>query len=224
MFDLLENAGALCHTIKTNGENTLLHWFCYNKANDEHISLLKKLINKGCDVNAENAHQCTPLMLAAKLDMINTCHILLKYHADIDKIDYQGSRAIDLAKLGSECFHLLQTKQMKSQLKHNTDRILWKKQIGSTRSLSTQLSDPMNPLSNDDENKLKRYSLNSFDEIDTKYKRMWEKFHQTKQRIRRTRDGSLQRSRDSFRPEKRDSSQQRSSTIYQENDIMTLEL
>jgi hypothetical protein len=228
MFDLLENAGALCHSIVTNGDNTLLHWFCYNKANDENISLLIKLINKGCDVNAENNHKSTPLMLAAKLDMINTCHILLNNHADIDKVDDQGFRAIDLAKLGSECFYLLQTKQKKLQSKHNTDGVLWRKQIGSTRSLSTQLSNPLNPLNND-ENKFKRYSLNSFDEcnkdeIDTKYKRMWEKFHQTKQRIRRTRDVSLQRTRDSSRPGKRDPSEQRTNIFYQDGGIMTLEL
>jgi len=209
MFDLLENAGALCRSVVTNGENTLLHWFCSNKANDEHMSLLKKLINKGCDVNAENNLQYTPLMLATKLNMINTCQVLLNAYADIDKVNYEGHRAIDLAKLGSGCFKLLQqAKQINSQSNQNTDRILGKKQILYTRSLSKKISDSMNGL-NIDKNQTQRCSLNTLEiennllfnefnreKIDTKYKHMWEKLLHTKQKIRRNRDASLRRSRD----------------------------
>jgi hypothetical protein len=212
MFDLLENAGASCRSVVTNGENTLLHWFCSNKANDEHMSLLKKLINKGCDVNAENNLQYTPLMLATKLNMINTCHVLLNVCADIDKVNYQGHRAIDLAKFGSGCFKLLQqAKQINSQLNQNTDWILGKKQIVYSRSLTKKISDSMNGL-NIDKNQTQRCSLNTLEiennllfnefnreEIDTKYKHMWEKLLHKKQKIRRSRDCSLDKINDFHR-------------------------
>ncbi len=205
MFDLLEDAGAFCRAVVTNGENTVLHWFCYNKANDQHTSLLKKLINTGCDVNAQNDHKRTPLMLAAKLNMINTSQILLDANADIDKVDDKGFRAIDLCKIGSECFKLLkhvkQTQQNKSELNDNGNRILWKKQIIPRCRMSMQISEPIGHFSID-KNKLKDYPtkisckgkklsnenhslLYEFDleqENVTKYKRMWEKVMQTKEK------------------------------------------
>jgi hypothetical protein len=205
MFDLLENAGASCRTVVTNGENTLLHWFCYSKANDQNTSLLKKLINTGCDINAENDHKRTPLMLAAKLNMINTCQILVDANADIDKVDDKGFRAIDLSKIGGECFKLLQhvkqTLQNKSGSNDNCNRILWKKQIIPRCRMSMQISEPIGHFSTD-KNKLKDYPpkiscrgnklsienhslLNEFDLQQgnaTKYKRMWEKVMQTKEK------------------------------------------
>ena len=126
MFDLLENAGATCRSIVIKGENTLLHCFCLRRANDKHIPLLQRLINKDCDINAENNLRRTPLMLAARLDMINTCQLLLSCSADVNKTDYQGHRAIDLAKAGSECFKLLQ-KAKTIHPRRNTDHFLWKK-------------------------------------------------------------------------------------------------
>ena len=77
MFRLLEKAGASCRSATSHDKNTLLHWFCSNRDNDQHISILKRLIEKGCDVDAVNADQQTPFMLAANYNMLNTCHLLL---------------------------------------------------------------------------------------------------------------------------------------------------
>jgi hypothetical protein len=218
MFDLLENAGASCDSVGTKGENTLLHWFCYNKENDEHMSLLRKLIHKECDVNAENTIQRTPLMLAARSDMINTCRFLLTHSADIDKVDYHGNRAIDLAKIGSESFKLLQKiEEKKSRNSVHVEHVIWRKQIQSTSSLTKQKSSSNNPV-NLDETKIKRYSSSIYDnhlssitdrdELDKKYKRVWERLLQTKHKIRRTRDPSSSRSRHYSLSRKRDQSQQ----------------
>ncbi|CAF3710221.1 unnamed protein product [Rotaria socialis] len=106
MFDLLENAGALCCSLMSNGENSLLHWFCYINENDEHIPLLNKLIDKGCDINAQNDDGETPLMLAARCDMTNTCRILLENGAIVNKCDNHGNQAIDLSVPGSDCSRL----------------------------------------------------------------------------------------------------------------------
>jgi ankyrin repeat protein len=233
MFDLLENAGATCRSVVTNGGNTLLHWFCFNKANDEHMSLLKKLIKKGCDVNAQNNLLHTPLMLAAKLNMINTCHILLNASADMNIVDHQGNQAIDLAIQGSECFKLLKrAKHTNYKHNHNTDGVIWKKQINYTRSLAKQMNEPIPSLYND-EIKIKRYSANALEnymcnetdreELDTKYKRMWEKLLQTKQKIRR-RDTSLQKSRERSQSRKRDLSQQRPSDLCQKDSTIVVKL
>ena len=107
MFDVLEDAGGLKDISVTDGGYTLLHWFCYKKENDESISLLEKLIEKGSDVNAMSWDECTPLMSAAKNNMINTCRLLLKKGADAAKRDKNGNQAIDLSPPASECTKLL---------------------------------------------------------------------------------------------------------------------
>jgi len=210
MFDLLENAGASCRTVVTNGENTLLHWFCYNKANDQQTSLLKKLIDIGCDINATNDRQRTPLMLAAKLNMINTCRILVDADADIDKIDDKGFRAIDLTKLGSESFKLLQkvthTQKKKSRSHQNIDQIACKKQTILQHRLSMQMNEHQiedyssNTVCQEtklaSENNLFYNETDRQQENDTKYNRMWEKLLHKKQKIRRTKHLSLQRIND----------------------------
>ena len=202
MFDLLENAGATCQSVFTKGGDTLLHWFCYNKDNDENMNLLRKLIEKYCDVNAENDRRRTPLMLAAKLNMANTCCFLVNYGADIDKVDAQGNRAMDLAKIGSECFRFLQkTHQGQSPSNENLYQALWRKPI-LTRQPSQQRTS-LGKLPSLEKSRSKRFSSNSIDnhldgevehdEFYTKHKRMWEKLIQTKQKIRRSRDSSLPR-------------------------------
>ncbi|UJR10725.1 hypothetical protein I4U23_014915 [Adineta vaga] len=216
MFDLLENAGASCRSVVTDGNNTLLHWFCSNKANDEQRSLLKKLIDIGCNVNAENDGQQTPLMLAAKLNMVNTCEILLNARADTDIVDHRGHRAIDLAKLGSDCFRLLQharkVQQKKAQSYQNIERMVCKKPLLPRRQLSLRTSEPIEQFQSD-ENKMKRYlstivceeekkieDQTSFcisnkslpeQENDTKYKRKWNKLLQKRQILRQTKHLSL---------------------------------
>lgn len=234
MFDLLENAGASIRSVITKGDNTLLHWFCYVKSNDEHMSLLKKLINKDCDINAENRLHRTPLMLAAKLDMINTCHVLISYSANIDQVDYQGNRAIDLAKIGSECFKLLQkTKQIQSRQNQNIDNVLWRKQILPTRLITKTKNESLNLLYIE-QSQMKNYSSNTYEnhicndidreEFDTKYKRMWEKLLQTKQKIRVSRDTSLPRTRDHSVSRKRDSSHHRINDFHQKDIPITVQL
>jgi hypothetical protein len=234
IFDLLENAGALCNAVLTKGNNTLLHWFCYNKANDQNISLLKKLINHECDVNAENNLHRTPLMLAAKSDMINTCHLLLSYSADIDKVDYQGNRAIDFARIGSDVFKLLQKVEQKySRYSLNADHVIWRKPIIPTTSLSKQRSSSTNPV-NMLESRLKRHlsttsdhnldSISDRDEFDTKYKRVWEKLLQTKHKIRRTRDSSTPRPRNYSLSRRRDQSQNKSNDSLDKETSHSVEL
>jgi ankyrin repeat protein len=221
MFDLLENAGASCRSVITNGGNNLLHWFCYNKLNDEHISLLKKLINKGCDINAENNLQRTPLMLAASLDMINTCHTLLNASADLEIVDYQGNCAIDLAPSDSECFRLLKQqrkRQINARGNPSIDRVLWRQKITSTHSLSPQINDSKNSFNNND-NHMEYYSANALEtelsnEFDTKYKRMWDKLLHTKEKIRGSRESSVSRSRDRSQSRKKDPSQSRASDFF----------
>ncbi|CAF1184843.1 unnamed protein product [Adineta steineri] len=214
MFDLLENAGASIRTVVTYGDNTLLHWFCSNVANDQHRSLLKKLIEAGCDVNAENNLQRTPLMSAAKLNMINTCEILLNCYADTEKIDYRHHRAIDLAKIGSECFKVLQyatNVRPRSQSNQNLERIIYKKPLAPHRQLSLRISEPSN-TPNLVGYKIKRYPSNTNNtekdvgneknfqstqslqeqENDSRYKRNWGRLLQRKQKIRQTKHSSTQ--------------------------------
>jgi hypothetical protein len=220
MFDLLENAGASCLSVVTDAKNTLLHWFCCNIENDEHTSILKKLISKGCDIDAENRIQRTPLMLVAKSNMINTCHILLDAQAKTDKMDFKGYRAVDLAKPNSECFKLLQQViniQQRQNITHtiSNDIVLRRKLISTTRRVTAQISEPISH-SNNNEVKIKRNSstgthegkifqsqmdlsytqsheIEEAQESDAIYKRVWEKLIQTGQRKRRTIYSSLQR-------------------------------
>ncbi|UJR35082.1 hypothetical protein I4U23_027857 [Adineta vaga] len=121
MFDLLDSAGALAPSIVITGDNTLLHWFCYKKENEGHLSILEKLIKTGVDINAQNLQQRTSLMVAVRNDMTNTCRILLQNNADIEKIDYNGNQAIDLSVPGSECskilLHTSRTEKYKLKLK-----------------------------------------------------------------------------------------------------------
>ena len=214
MFDLLENAGASCRSTVTSGNNTLLHHFFYHKINDQHGSLLKKLLDVGCDINAENNLQRTPLMLAAKLNMVNTCEMLLNGNAETEKVDFRGHRATDFAKLGSECFRLLEhvkRAQSKSQSQQHTDRIIYKKHIAPHRQLSMRTSESIShydPNENkakwyssdtmceektiEDQNKVKSIETRHGHEHDGKYKRQWNKLRQKKHEIRQTKQLSLQ--------------------------------
>jgi hypothetical protein len=186
MFDLLVNSGASCHSVVNNEKNTLLHCFCFNQTNDAQTSLFKKLINKGCDINAENNNRYTPLMLAAKLDMINTCQILLTAHADMFKTDKKGCQAIDLAKPNGQCFEFLRQatyiEQNKSHPDHIIDRINWEKQRSSSKStnhVNTNENKSKWYLSNSrNEINLSIYDADRDQEIHAKYKHLWKKLLQ----------------------------------------------
>ncbi|CAF1436789.1 unnamed protein product [Didymodactylos carnosus] len=108
MFDLFDNCGAQMKDVLTEGDNTLLHWFCYIKSN-ESLYILKRLLELGCDINAENHHQRTPLMLGARNGLVETVRLLLNKGAKTDKIDFKGYRALDFAKVFNQmaCYHLL---------------------------------------------------------------------------------------------------------------------
>ncbi|CAF0880991.1 unnamed protein product [Rotaria sp. Silwood1] len=149
MFDLLDNIGAVCSSLVTNDGNTLLHWFCYKKQNDEYTNLLNKLIEKGCDINAKNSNQRTPLMLAVKYNMINTCRILLKNEVNIDECDYNGNKAIDLSTPGSICSSLLLQTANDNKSKANVEdsqniksktRIVYKRRINNGRRSTTEIT------------------------------------------------------------------------------------
>ena len=107
MFDLLENAGASCVFSPAAGDDHLLHWFCSRRDNDQHSSLLKKLIKTGCDINAENCEQRTPLFVAAQNDMVNTCRLLLLAGAMPNKVDCRGYRPLDVVPRNGQCLPLL---------------------------------------------------------------------------------------------------------------------
>lgn len=233
MFDLLENAGASCCSIITSEKNTLLHWFCHYQSNDKHILLLKKLINAGCDINAENNLQHTPLMLAAKQDMINTCHILINFSADINKIDCNGNRAIDLAEPNSQCFKFLQeTMQNNKQINcENIDRILWKKELCSKCSLSTKNNENKTKWYCDDKINDKQNHLIGIksdpgyenEELSTKYKRIWENLLQTKQKIRRSKDLALQKAKDYSQQREKDLSQDKTNDLCRKESIVIMQ-
>ncbi|CAF3296941.1 unnamed protein product [Rotaria socialis] len=245
MFDLLENAGAPCRSVVNNEKNTLLHCFCHNKDNDERISLLEKLIDKGCDVNAENTARRTPLMLAVKLNMINTCRVLINVHANIDKIDYKGFQAIDFTEPDSDCFRLLKqgkdTQKMNSKASHNKDRTHRRKKYISTSPLSKQIIEPIKHFRVHD-NKIKPFMStvsyegktmktqnnlsriesdrkHSTEEIHTKYKNMWEKLIETQQQIPRTSDLSLRKADESSHQLKSNLSQARTNDLHKKQNV-----
>ncbi|CAF0999920.1 unnamed protein product [Adineta ricciae] len=210
MFDLLEKAGASCRTVISDGGNTLLHWFCNTQDNDKQVGLLKKLLDAGCDVNATNDVEQTPLMVAAQLNMVNTCEVLLAAFADTEKVDNRGHRAIDLAKLGGDCFRLLlhvkQHRETKCRIQSRTERVLCKKQIASHRRISNKLSNdtyetPCSPsvISTCVYAKSEVPTILSSDdtypcvENSTMRKRIWSKLLRTKQRLSRTKDSSSAR-------------------------------
>lgn len=146
MYDLLEKSGASISSIVTDGQNTLLHWFCYRKENDHRISLFQKLIDQGCDIDAHNQERLTPLMMAAKGDMIETCRILLINGAQIDKQDLFGHKAIDLTKIGSQCCQLLieegeirRHQASPSVLSHET--MIYRKRLDSIRPFTMSTND-----------------------------------------------------------------------------------
>ena len=188
MFDLLENAGASCRSVVGPNENTLLHWFCSHASNDQHMSLLKRLINLGCDINAVNNDQQTPLMFAARLNMINTCHYLLDFEARLDSVDSNGERAIDFAVKHSECWILF------DQESNGVKRQPAQSQLLGTNSMKISRRNPyQDSFHGDDgddifEMKIHRFSHIrsdddcSNDEPDMKYARMLEELQEREAR------------------------------------------
>jgi hypothetical protein len=190
MYDLLEKSGALTSSIVTDGDNTLLHWFCYKKENDKNLTLLQKLLDTGCNINAQNHEQLTPLMIAAKFNMIETCRLLLNNQADIDKYDFKGNQAIDLTTPGSECSKLL-LQEKHTRISPLNEKILWKKRIDSTRrraisevngevlSLFEEIDLTNSYLRPPNCPSQKRHS----DQFDHKHKHVWEKLIQSSPRL-----------------------------------------
>lgn len=219
MFDLLENAGVLCCSLVTTCENNLLHWFCYKRENDECVSLLNKLIEKGCDLNAQNSSGETPLILAAKLDMTNTCRLLLKNGAATDKYDIHGNQAIDLSTPGSECSTLILQAMQTQKNEPNTQNtpnmkpqntIVGRRRIRNDRRFTIEVGDinkddtkakPTPPASIIEEERISPTSDTQFfpmrrtnsEEIKTKYETLLEKLLNKNHKRRSVKNLSAQR-------------------------------
>lgn len=174
MFDLLENAGAACRSVVDTNGNTLLHCFCCSPLNDRNLSLLKRLINLGCDINALNNHDQTALMFAARFNMIHTCRYLIQFDdIRIDTIDLNGERAIDLAPHQSACRTLL------DQVAHGLVRR--HRSSSSTRDLFSGSGS----LKSSSQRNLYRNSLQqpfSPEETDMKYAKMLEELQEKEAR------------------------------------------
>ncbi|CAF0858678.1 unnamed protein product [Rotaria sordida] len=220
MFDLLENAGGLYTSLVINSGNTLLHWFCCKKENDEHINLLNKLIEKGCDINAKNSHGQTPLMFAVKHNMINTCRILLENGVDIDECDCTGNQAIDLSIPGSECSRLLlqaannrksKSSNQSSQSSESKSKIVYTRRITNKRRSTAESSeinfdttiDQCISCSSPNEEKEEKKSISSHlniypirrtnsEDITPKYDYIWEKLRRRCEKRRESRNLSRQ--------------------------------
>lgn len=115
MFDVLDNASPIDCSIVSVGDETLLHWFCHVQENDLSIGLLEKLIRKGCNVNAPNAEQRTPIFLAVMHNMVNTCRILIREKARLNTVDINGHRLIDFAQRNTPCYELIHTAMIRKQ-------------------------------------------------------------------------------------------------------------
>ena len=221
MFDLLESAGAYAHSVVSNGDENLIHWFCSNQSNDSNMSLLEKLIERGCDINAENWEQRTPIFIAVKNDMINTCRILIQSDAQLNMLDAKGYRPMDLALPTSQCFKLFQpnlqrkssdsSSQNASPVKSNSAR-LRRHRLDFRRRFTTDLSGATtnspstsskhsDQCETDDEQKggtnvspyIYPNRQRDSDDMDTKYERMWEKLRQKREVRRVLRSSSRQR-------------------------------
>ena len=139
--------------------------------------------------------------------MTNTCRLLIKNQADMNKYDCNGNQAIDLSVPGSECSKILlqttNTEKSKLQLpgspfnKHGKT-IIRTQRLDMTRRRITEISDIKIGQTNDGDSSSK-YSneekqsnasghsciypkqLKDNDETETKYERIWDKFLQIKQ-------------------------------------------
>lgn len=216
MFDLLDEAGCFNSSILTGGDNTLLHWFCYKKDNDKQTNLLKKLIHKGCDINAQNWEERTPLMISAKSNMKETCRMLLRSGVDISIRDSKGNQAIDLTKPGSECSKLIlqegnNQKFLLSPPTKTNEKVIWRKRIDS----ASRCISPLNVINNNNNDELnsqcssrkssknheERIKVSSHpanprresEECEKKYERIWEKIHQVTPKRRILKNLSKQR-------------------------------
>ena len=73
IYDLLEKSGALISAIVTCGNNTLLHWFCSNDANDQHRSLLNKLIDIHINIIMSLAVSVNIYVIMGSVASTNSC-------------------------------------------------------------------------------------------------------------------------------------------------------
>lgn len=204
MFDLLKQAGACTGHVLSAGDESLLHWFCYSKENDDRLSLLEKLISTGSDVNAINWEQRTALFIAVKNDMFKTCERLLKANARIDLIDSKGYRPIDLAPPQSRCLDLFPSDMQPrtvsefhsstaSPMKANSARLRRlafeyrrRSTIDSFDEMPTKSDVPRRSVRyENDDDQMSGKSPTPYiypdrrrdsDDMDTKYERLWEKF------------------------------------------------
>jgi len=90
---VLLKAGASVHT-RDCGNRTALHWAVTGEA---PISMLRRLIKAGADVNATDNDGMTPLLEAASMFKLDWVKYLLKQRADITAQDRYGCTAMSYA-------------------------------------------------------------------------------------------------------------------------------
>ncbi len=94
ILDLLIDKGADLHHLDEEGVSVFDVAVTYN-----HLSILKRLIEEGFDVNKATRHSgFTPLMGAVCYGRAEVIRILLERGVDMSARDNQGLRAVDFAR------------------------------------------------------------------------------------------------------------------------------
>merc|ERR550517_279305 len=73
---------------------TALHHASYRG----HYYTAEWLIKNGCNVNAKSHLGNTPLIMATKNGLTNTCRTLIDFGADVNAVNNEGENAYDVAK------------------------------------------------------------------------------------------------------------------------------
>ena len=91
---ILVEAGADLNAINQAGcYGSALH-YAITKA---EANFVKTLIAKGADVNLESGQGFTPLLLAASMDLVDICNLLLITGANVNDVDYEEKSALHYA-------------------------------------------------------------------------------------------------------------------------------
>jgi ankyrin repeat protein len=76
-------------------EGYAIHYAAFQNKTD----IIRYLIDKGANVNAEFEDGATPLIAAAEYGYFETCSLLLEHNADVNKVDHHGNDALVKAVL-----------------------------------------------------------------------------------------------------------------------------
>jgi len=96
-------------SVVLNAEQNLLHL----SASLGFKSLLKRLLERGVDVNTRDANGCTPLQFAAMFAHIDCVKLLVFEGADLSVVDASGRKARDIASAYNhhDISHFLETRE-----------------------------------------------------------------------------------------------------------------